>query len=67
MKTFKREHRYFDSVNYFDEKTAPAWLTSVNTVPGSTMDSRWFWNDYILTLEVGESRDTDFQKITRLT
>lgn len=63
------KHRFFTKAKhkFFDEETAPDWLTSVNTVKGSTMDSRWFWNDYILKLEVGESRDTDFQTITRLT
>jgi len=50
----------------FTEETAPKWLTSENTVKGSTMDTRWFWNDHILTLKVGESKDTDFQRITRV-
>lgn len=50
----------------FSEATAPDWLTSRNTVRGSTMDNRWFWVDHVLTLQVGESVDTDFQKITRI-
>lgn len=29
------------------------------------MDNRWFWNDHVLTLSIGESVDTDFRKITR--
>lgn len=51
---------------YFDEHTAPDWLTSANTVKGSTMDSRWFWNEHVLTLEVGQIIETDFRIIERL-
>lgn len=50
----------------FSESDAPDWLTSVNTVKGSTMDNRWFWTDYVLKLSVGESVDTDFRTITRI-
>lgn len=50
----------------FTETTAPDWLTSRNTVKGSTMDSRWFWTEYVLNLQVNESTNTDFQKITRI-
>jgi hypothetical protein len=50
----------------FSEATAPDWLTSRNTVRGSTMDHRWFWDDHVLTLQVGESISTDFQTITRI-
>jgi hypothetical protein len=50
----------------FTEETAPAWLTSCNTVPGSTMDNRWFWEERVLTLEIGEYIDTDFTRITRI-
>lgn len=50
----------------FTETTAPEWLTSANSVKGSTMDMRWFWNKHVLTLEVGKSIDTDFRKITRV-
>lgn len=50
----------------FTEETAPDWLTSKNTVKGSTMDDSWFWNRHVLTLNVGESVKTDFQTITRI-
>ena len=50
----------------FTEETAPDWLTSKNTVKGSTMDDRWFWTDHVLKLEVGQSIDTDFSRITRI-
>jgi len=49
----------------FTEDTAPDWLTSKNTIKGSTMDGRWFWTDHVLKLEVGASIETDFQVITR--
>ena len=49
----------------FSEHNAPTWLTSENTVPGSTMDNRWFWEKHVLTLEVGKSINTDFHRITR--
>lgn len=51
---------------YFDEDTAPDWLTSANTIKGSTHDSRWFWNEHVLTLEVGQTIETDFRIIKRL-
>jgi len=51
----------------FDEEHAPNWLTSKKSVKGSTMDQRWFWNDHILTMEIGQSIDTEFNCITRLT
>jgi len=50
----------------FTEHTAPDWLTSKNTLKGSTMDGRWFWTDHVLTLEIGKSIKTDFSKITRI-
>lgn len=50
----------------FTETTAPDWLTSNKTRPGSTMDSRWFWNDHVLTLGVGQSVETEFRVITRI-
>lgn len=30
------------------------------------MDNRWFWTDYVLTLEVGQSVETDFSVIKRV-
>jgi hypothetical protein len=67
MKTFEMIHKFFKKMEpeRFDEETAPDWLTSRNTIKGSTMDGRWFWNDHVLTLEVGKSIDTDFRTITR--
>lgn len=50
----------------FTELNPPIWLSSENSIPGSTMDGRWFWEEHVLTLKVGESIDTDFSIITRL-
>ena len=60
------KHKIFRKIEWFDEDAAPDWLTSKNTVKGSTMDGRWFWEDYVLTLDIGESIDTDFRRITRI-
>jgi hypothetical protein len=53
-------------VKTFTETTAPDWLTSKNTIKGSTMDQRWYWEDYVLKLAVGDSVETDFNVITRV-
>lgn len=63
---FRMTHNLFKTSVEFSEDTAPDWLTSSKTIKGSTMDCRWFWEDHILTLKVGESKLTDFQKITRI-
>ena len=64
---FEMTHRDSSTcgVVYFDEQTAPDWLTGAKTVKGSTMDNRWFWTDHVLTLDVGQSVDTDFRTIRR--
>lgn len=64
---FKMEHSCFDNTKpvFFNEKTAPRWLCEGGRA-GSTMDNRWFWNDHVLALKVGESVQTDFQTITRV-
>ena len=66
MKTFQMTHLIFKGTPVpFDEDTAPMWLKE-GGIAGSTMDNRWFWNDHVLTLEVGETIDTDFWSITRI-
>ncbi len=59
-KVFKGEPEKFSNLD------APDWLTSENTIPGSTADDRWFWKEHVLTLAVGESTETDFHVITRV-
>lgn len=67
MKKFKMKHTVFDAhEESFNEGSAPSWLTSENTIPGSTMDARWFWQDYVLQLKVGQSVSTDFWLIARV-
>lgn len=63
---FKMEHLHFDHTEMFTNNTAPDWLTSKRTVPGSTMDQRWFWKEHVLTLRVGEHVNTDWRRITRI-
>ena len=65
---FKMTHKVFkdNQPEYFTEKDAPEWLSSVNTVIGSTMDMRWWFEDVVLMLSVGDSVDTDFRVIERV-
>lgn len=63
---FEMMHRFFKVIHTFTPDDAPDWLTSKNTVKGSTMDNRWFWNDYVLKLEIGSAVKTDFHIITRI-
>lgn len=63
---FRMDHIIFDRSAIFTVDAAPLWLTSENTVPGSTMDNRWFWKDHVLTLNVGQTAHTDFHNITRI-
>lgn len=64
---FERIHLSFDTSppKSFTEETAPKWLCEGGK-EGSTMCNRWFWRDHVLTLKVGESVDTDFHRITRI-
>lgn len=62
---FSAIHDIFRTELIFTELTAPFWLTSEKTVKGSTMDMRWFWEDHVLKLKVGESTFTDWHTITR--
>lgn len=66
LKQFEMHHLFFKNMHHFSELTAPDWLTSCKTVIGSTMDNRWFWNEYVLQLAVGERIKTDFHCIERI-
>lgn len=64
---FLMEHSVFQTVkDVFPASKAPHWLTSKETIPGSTMDQRWFWERHVLTLKIGQHTHTDFRRITRL-
>jgi len=66
MKFLMRHKYFFGKPQVFTEETAPDWLTSKNTVKGSTMDDRWFWEGHVLSLAVGRSVSTDFNTIVRI-
>ena len=62
---FHIQHHTFRTNFTFQEDTAPNWLRYGGR-KGSTMDNRWFWRDHVLTLEVGDTVDTDFWTIERI-
>lgn len=66
MKVFKKTHEIFGTEEMFTEETASRWLTCEDTIKGSTMDGRWFWNEHVLTLPIGCCVMTDYHKITRI-
>ena len=58
-KRFKMEHLVFNEVDRdFPESNPPWWLVS-NAF-------KWWWDGFVLKLDVGESIESDFQKITRI-
>jgi hypothetical protein len=65
LKQFVMTMQDGNSAEYFDELTAPKWLCE-GGVATSTMDNRWFWKGHVMTLEVGQSVDTNFRTIRRL-
>jgi hypothetical protein len=42
----------------FDENNPPKWLLS--------KEFKWWYDDYVLKLEIGESIDSDFQNFERI-
>lgn len=65
-KEFKITHLDFeDSKPIFCRGNMPPNFLATRA-PGSTMDSSWFWDGYVLKLEIGEHVDTDFRRITRI-
>lgn len=52
---FSMTHNVFKNTKpeIFDEESAPDWLR-FGGKQGSTMDNRWFWNDYVMKLKVGQ-------------
>ena len=62
---FEMTHLFSGTTKTFTETNAPEWLRFGGT-KGSTMDNRWFWNDHVMTLDVGQSIETDFQRIKRI-
>ena len=66
-KEFKITHALIanSTPEYFNTATAPDWLCKGGR-EGSTGDMRWFWNDHVLVLKVGQYIDTDFRRIERV-
>ena len=61
LKQFEMTPLFFSksSPEIFTEDDPPSWLAS--------KDTKWFYDKHILTLEVDQHIDTDFQRITRIT
>lgn len=58
-KEFKLEHLFFKGdVQYFTELNPPVWLVS--------LEYKWWYKSHVLKLELGESIDSDFRRITRV-
>lgn len=58
MKSFELKHSVFpNTVSVFTEADPPSWLIS--------KENLWFYEQHVLSLGIGESADTDFNKITR--
>lgn len=57
-KLFEMKHSVFDKAVQFTDTDPPSWLVC--------RENRWFWEEHVLTLEVGQSIPTDFQLIKRL-
>jgi len=63
---FKMTYKITGKEKFFTDTGAPAWLTGEDAVEGSTMDDGWFWNDIVLSLNVGCKAETDFHIIDRI-
>jgi hypothetical protein len=56
---FEMTHLDFPrSVVLFDSSDPPSWLVG--------RQNSWFYEKHILTLEIGQSKDTDFRNILRV-
>lgn len=62
---FKLTPLFLGEEKFFDENNAPDWL-KFGGRKGSTMCNRWFWNDYIMKMEVGDVLKMDWNTIERL-
>ena len=58
MNTYEMKHQVFSSTKQFDSDSPPNWLVSKEFL--------WFYTKHVDTLKVGESVETDFQVIKRL-
>lgn len=59
MKRFKMTHLIFENdVEEFSEENIPKWLLH--------KEFNWWYNDYVLELEVGQYIDDDFRRYERV-
>jgi hypothetical protein len=56
--TFSMTHNFFEMPpEIFEESDAPDWLVH--------KENKWWYDDYVKKLEVGENIKSDFRTITR--
>jgi len=56
---FSMSHRFFNTPpEIFDDTSIPDWLSS--------KAYKWWFDDHVCKLGVGESIDSDFRRITRI-
>ena len=58
MKVFETEHLFFGNKDQFTEEAPPDYLLSKTF--------KWWYEGYILKLQVGQSIESDFHKFTRI-
>lgn len=58
MRMFQFRHLFFNTENIHAENDLPSWLIHKS--------NKWFLENHVLTLEIGQFVDTDFQRITRV-
>jgi hypothetical protein len=59
MKSFLKQHLFPPyTITIFDEDKPPEYFLS--------KDFKWWYDDYVLKLEVDESISTDFNRVTRI-
>lgn len=59
MKKFRMTHDAFeDNVIVFQEDNPPWWLLADNF--------KWFWDKYVMTMDVGATVQTDYRTIERI-
>jgi hypothetical protein len=57
---FKQQHTFFPEAKYqdFEHDKPPPWMIS--------KDYKWWYDAHVLTLKVGETVESDFRRITRV-
>jgi len=59
IKLFKMKHLFFtDRCSTFTEINPPTWIIH--------RDNHWWWQEHVLTLDIGKSIDSSFNRITRV-